>query len=202
MRVSKKRSLAVLVVMGLLVAVACAGMHHAHTGTLSLIPAASSVHFIGIKNNAAAVPGSFSGLAGELDLAKRSGWLEVSIGSLDTGLEPRDLNIRSFFFESDSHPTARFDVAAVSGDWPHRGESLGVTLEGTLTLHGNAQAISIPATVARQKGGLRISSRGPVVLTAIQFDMQDQLAALKTACGHGALSGAVPVQFDVVFGKP
>ncbi len=60
---------------------------------LALDPAASTVFFIGIKNDLVAVPGSFTGLSGAMDAEKGTGWVEVAVSTLATGDEERDGNI-------------------------------------------------------------------------------------------------------------
>ena len=68
-----------------LAALACEGpwlgFHSEVTGTWRLVPAESAIHFVGIKNDAVGVPGSFSSLEGAYDSTKRSGWVEVKLGS-------------------------------------------------------------------------------------------------------------------------
>ena len=39
----------------------------------------------------------------------------------------------------------------------------------------------------------------PFVVTAKELGLSEQLAALKRVCAHEALSGAIPVQVDLVF---
>ena len=49
------------------------GASSAVSGVWLLLPAESSISFVGIKNNAVAVPGSFAGLEGGFDVAKGEG---------------------------------------------------------------------------------------------------------------------------------
>jgi len=39
----------------------------------------------------------------------------------------------------------------------------------------------------------------PVVLSMKDLGMEQALAVLKAVCGHEAVSGAVPIEIDVVF---
>ena len=69
-------------------------------GVWGLLPAESAIWFIGIKNDAVAVPGAFGGIEGRFDVAKREASVEVSVGSLRTGDPGRDENLRVHFFDA------------------------------------------------------------------------------------------------------
>ena len=70
------------------------GMRGEDPETLLLVASESRIHFIGIKNNAVAVPGSFVGLTGALDVVGHRGWVEIEIASLATG--DARVEVRSF----------------------------------------------------------------------------------------------------------
>jgi polyisoprenoid-binding protein YceI len=163
-----------------------------------LVPSESSIHFIGIKNDSVAVPGSFTTLDGFIDGPKHSAMVEVKLGSTDTGNPARDENIRAQFFEVAKFPLARFEVAKLPDVGSMNDE--GVELSGVLSLHGASIPLKIPAR-AKYDGGhrIRVRNAAPFVLSAHDLGMDGQLAALKAVCGHESLSGAIPVEFDVVF---
>lgn len=178
------------------------GFHSEVTGTWRLVPAESAIHFVGIKNDAVGVPGSFSSLEGAFDSAKRTGWIEVKLGSAETGNSARDENIRTTFFEAAKFPVARFDVAGLPAPeaLPAPGMSTKLELNGKLALHGATLALKIPAQVSRDaQNHFHVRNTVPVVLTTKDLGMDAQLAALKAVCGHESLSGAVPVDLDVAF---
>jgi len=178
------------------------GFHSEVTGTWRLVPAESAIHFVGIKNDAVAVPGSFSSLEGVFDSAKRSGYVEVKLGSAETGNAARDENIRTAFFEAAKFPLARFDVAGLPAPeaLPAPGTSTKLELSGTLALHGASLALRIPAQVSRDaQNHFHVRNAVPLVLSTKDLGMDAQLAALKAVCGHESLSGAVPVDVDLAF---
>lgn len=172
-------------------------------GEFRLVAAKSKIYFIGIKNNAVAVPGAFVGLSGKLSFDGRTGYVEIPINTLDTGLVERDNNIRTHFFEAHQFPLARFSVKSVNANEPtalELGQSRYVELFGTLEIHGKKSEITIPVSVTHEAPSrLRVHSISPFVLTAEQLGMEKQLAVLKAVCGHEALSGAVPISVDLVF---
>ncbi|HTO71798.1 MAG TPA: YceI family protein [Myxococcota bacterium] len=178
------------------------GFHTEVSGTWRLVPAESAIHFVGIKNDAVGVPGSFSSLEGAFDSAKHSGWVEVKLGTAETGNPARDENIRSHFFEAPKFPVARFETAGLPAPdaLPAPGTSAKLELVGSLSLHGGSLALRIPAVVSRDaQNHFHVRNAAPVVLTAKDLGMEAQLAALKAVCGHESLSAAIPVDFDLAF---
>ena len=180
----------------ILLSLALAGA--ANAGSWKLVPAESSLHFVGIKNDAVGVVGSFADLDGAFDPDKHSGWVEVKVGSAKTGDPARDTNITTHFFEVASFPVARFEVSGLPP--VDKLADSDVELAGTLALHGASLPLKIAAHVSRDaKGHLHVHNAKPVVLSAHDLGMDAQLAALKAVCGHQSLSAAVPVEFDVSF---
>jgi polyisoprenoid-binding protein YceI len=189
----------VRIAAALLLSLAFAGA--ASAGSWKLVPAESSLHFVGIKNDAVGVVGSFTALDGAFDPDKGTGWVEVKVASTNTGDPARDTNITTHFFEATVFPTARFEVSGL----PAAGKLVDsdVELSGTLSLHGAKLPLKIPAHVSSDAHGhLHVHNAKPVVLSAHDLGMDAQVAALKAVCGHQSLSAAVPVEFDVSFAKP
>ena len=166
--------------------------------TWRLVPSESTIHLVGIKNNAVGVPGGFTTLDGFIDGPKHSALVEVKLGSTDTGNPARDENIRVHFFEVASFPLARFEVAQLP-DVGSMGD-VRVEVSGVLSMHGAALPLKIPVR-ASYDGGHRIRVRNavPIVLSAHDLGMDAQLAALNAVCGHESLSGAIPVEVDLAF---
>ena len=166
-----------------------------------LVPAESSLHFVGIKNDAVGVVGSFTTLDGAFDPDKGTGWIEVKIASTNTGDPARDQNLTATFFEVAKFPAARFEVIGLPP--ADKLADSDVELTGRLMLHGANVPLKIAAHVSRDAHGhLHAHNAKPVVLSAHDLGMDDQLAALKAVCGHQSLSGAIPIDFDVSFAKP
>ncbi len=172
------------------------------TGLWLLVPSESVISFIGIKNNAVAVPGSFTGMEGGFDVAKSEGWVEVRVGTVHTGDAGRDENLRAHFFDSVGFPAARFamtgtpSVATLTAP----GSELETTLSGELSIHGSKFPLSVPVRITRTtRDRIRVRNTRPVVLSAKDLGLEQALAVLKAVCGHEAVSGAVPIEIDVVF---
>lgn len=173
-------------------------------GVWLLVPAESAIWFVGIKNNAVAVPGSFSGMEGGFDVDKSEAWVEVRVATLNTGDAARDDNLRLHFFDSVNFPAARFAVTGIprADALPPVGGDLTTTLAGKLTLHGKEVPLELPVRVTHlAPNRIRVRNVKPLVLSVKDLGLEQALAVLKAVCGHESVSGAVPVEIDVVFGS-
>ena len=167
-----------------------------------LVAAQSAIYFVGIKNNAIAVPGSFSTLSGKIDVVQEAGFVEVGIGTLATGDPERDQNIIDHIFGGSEYPVARFDIEGELGSnqLPPVGGSVDLEVSGVLTLRGVETALSVRTRLSRvSKNRLRVRNLGPFVLTKSQLGLEQAFSVLQAVCGHQALSGAVPIELDLVF---
>lgn len=172
------------------------------TGVWLLVPSESTISFVGIKNNLIGVPGSFTGMEGGFDVAKREAWVEVRVGTVHTGDPGRDENLRAHFFDSVKFPAARFAVTGTpsAAELPAVGAELSTTLAGKLLLHGTETPLSVPVRITHAAGNrIRVRNTRPVVLSVTDLGMEEALAVLKAVCGHEAVAGAVPIEIDVVF---
>ena len=175
---------------------------HSEVDNFQLVGSKSRIWFVGIKNNAVAVPGVFAELAGMIDVTGHRGWIEVQIASLATGDAQRDQTIATHLFGAKDHPVARFAIKDTSGAdaLPPPGSSVELDVTGLLTLRGIETALSVPARLTRETlERIRVQTLSPVVLTKEQLQLEKAFQVLQAVCGHKALSGAVPIQFDLVF---
>jgi polyisoprenoid-binding protein YceI len=167
--------------------------------TWRLVPSESAIHFVGIKNNSAGVLGSFTSLEGVIDGAKHRAVVEVQLAGTDTGNAPRDENLRTAFFEVAKFPVARFEIARlpeVDGTL----QNVRADVSGVLSMHGASVPLKVPIRASLDSHHrLHVRNAVPIVLSAHDLGMDAQLAALKALCGHESLSGAVPVDVDLVF---
>jgi len=171
-------------------------------GVWLLVPAESAIWFVGIKNNAVGVPGSFTGMEGGFDVAKSEAWVEVRVATLHTGDAGRDDNLRLHFFDSVNFPAARFAVTGIPSAeaLPPIGGELVTTLAGKLTIHGKEVPLELPVRVTHvAPNRIRVRNVKPLVLSVKDLGLEQALAVLKAVCGHESVSGAVPVEIDVVF---
>jgi polyisoprenoid-binding protein YceI len=169
---------------------------------LELSAGQSRIWFIGIKNDAVAVPGYFAMLRGSLSLREKKAWIEASVGSLDTGDTQRDMNIRTHLFETEEFPRARLTVEEFSGpdSLPEIGGVVDGVAIGTLEIHKSRVDLRVPVRITREgTRRVRVTTTQPFILTADELGLSNQLAKLKMVCGHISISSAVPVEIDLVF---
>ncbi len=178
------------------------GGGHSDVDNFQLVGSESRIWFVGIKNNAVAVPGVFVDLAGMIDVTGHRGWIEVRVASLATGDAKRDESIATHLFGAKDYPVVRFAIkdTRVADALPPPGGSVELEVSGLLTVRGIETPLSVPARLIRQTlGRIRIQTLSPVVLTKEQLKLEKAFQVLQAVCGHEALSGAVPIQFDLVF---
>ena len=92
------------------------------------------------------------------------GQAEVSVAQMQTGNGSRDRHMREAM-DAESFPTIRFDLAGVQPG-SATGDSVGVTLEGRLTLHGVTKPVTAHGTVVLRPGGAD-------VVATFSLDMRD-----------------------------
>ena len=124
--------------------------------------------------------------------------VDISLDSVDTGIEIRDERMRELLFQTDRYPRARLsaqlDMAQLKTIGP--GEQGSVTAEAELNLHGQRASLTIDAAVARlEDGTLLVTSEEPLVVTASQFELLAGIERLREIAGLPSISPAVPVTF-------
>ena len=96
-------------------------------------------------------------------------YLEVDLGSLDTGIGLRNRHMRDNYLETD-----RFPYATFSGSFAEVGEGDGgwmrVTGGGDLGIHGVSKSVEIVCEVAPSGGGFRARCAFEVLLS--DFDIE------------------------------
>ncbi len=168
---------------------------------LRLVPAESTIRFVGIKNNSAAVPGGFGDLRGGASSSSGSAWIEVTLSSLETGDPERDKNILTHFFQADSFPLARFEVRELPSSLAEMpvGSSQEIEIAGTLKLHGAEAELRAWVRITREDVGYRLETTRAIVIDAVALGMTRQVATLKAVCGHLALDSVFPVDVSLLF---
>jgi polyisoprenoid-binding protein YceI len=157
-----------------------------HGGTLSFSAHATVGDFTGTTTT---VTGAWRG-----DLAAASGWVEAPVTTLVTGNGHRDRDLRASM-EVNTYPTMRFDLArtapATSAARP--GDTLSVTLFGTLAIHGVTRAVELPATVMRRGDTINVRSSFPV-------DLGDyHIGGLTKMLGMLRMDPTIVVHVDLLF---
>ena len=98
------------------------------------------------------------------DLTNVTGVAEVRVADIRTGIGMRDSHLRGAM-RSDSFPTIRFELVGVDPG-AARGDTISVTFQGHLTIHGVTKTIRAPGTVV-------LHSRGADVTATFPLDMRE-----------------------------
>jgi polyisoprenoid-binding protein YceI len=126
-------------------------------GTLSFDGHANVGDFTGTTS-------SVSGrLIGGSSLSAAQGWVEASVRSMTTRNDHRDRDMNSVL-ESTRYPTLRFDLAGVTTSGAEGGDSVEVTLHGTLTIHGVSRVVEMPGLLVFTPTTVAVRSQFPLDL--------------------------------------
>ena len=115
----------------------------AQTTTWSIDSAHSEVDFTVRHMSISNIHGRFGSLKGTIvrnasDLSKSSVKVTIDVNTVDTGVGPRDTDVKSAnFFDVAQFPTATFTSTSVSGTGSH------LTVNGNLTLHGVTKPVAL-----------------------------------------------------------
>lgn len=115
----------------------------AQATTWSIDSAHSEVDFTVRHMSVSNIHGRFGNLKGAIvrnasDLSKSSVNVTIDVNTVDTGVGPRDTDLKSSnFFDVAQFPTATFASTSVSGSGSH------LTVNGNLTLHGVTKPVQL-----------------------------------------------------------
>ena len=128
--------------------------------------------------------------------------ISISLASVDTGIEVRDERMRGMLFDTAQYTaadiTAQVDMETVGS--LAAGQSMDMTVEGNLSLHGQSRPLTMDIIVTRSgENRLLVASKKPVVVNAPAFDLTDGVEALREVAGLPSISLAVPVSFVLAF---
>jgi polyisoprenoid-binding protein YceI len=120
------------------------------SGTLSFDGMATAGDFTGTTSS---VTGQ---LTGAPVLSAVHGWVEAPVESLKTGDRKRDKDLNKSM-ESNRYRTLRFELSRIAPK-QSAGDSVPVTLLGTLILHGVSRRVEVPAAIEFRGTTARVRS--------------------------------------------
>lgn len=159
-------------------------------GAWALVPDNSKIEFK-IKNMWGVWPvkGKFTSFSGEGRLGDKgavSGWIDIDVASLNTGIGKRDEHLRSAdFFDVERFPQIN---VAVSGLQPGAGRE--AELQAGFTIKGITEPVRLPVTVTElADGSVRISGTTQIKRSRFNLDWNKL----------GVMSDTVTVSAEAVF---
>ena len=128
--------------------------------------------------------------------------ISISLSSVDTGIELRDERMRGMLFDTAQYAaagvTAQVDINTIRD--LAAGQSMDMTIEGNLDLHGESRPLMMDVVVTRSgENRLLVVSKKPVVVNAPEFKLAEGVEALREIAGLPSISLAVPVSFVLAF---
>jgi polyisoprenoid-binding protein YceI len=126
------------------------------SGTLSFDGRATVGDFTGTTST---VTGQLSGAP---ELAAVHGWVEAPVESLKTGNRKRDKDLNKSM-ESSRYPKLRFELSRIAPK-QSSGDSIPVTLFGSLILHGVTRRVELPGVIEFGGSTARVRSAFPLNL--------------------------------------
>jgi polyisoprenoid-binding protein YceI len=130
-------------------------------------------------------------MTGGPDLSRVRGWVEAPVESLKTGDRKRDKDLNKSM-ESSKYPNLRFDLNGIT---PRQsaGDSIPVTLHGTLAIHGVTRRVDLRGTIEFRGTNARVRTDFPVNLK------EYRIGGLSKALGLLKMHENIEVHVDVVF---
>ena len=182
----------------LLLLLLASGLAHAKW---QLDSAASSVHFVSIKNEAIAESHHFKKLDGSISDAGEA-TLNIGLASVETGIEIRDQRMREMLFEVAQFPRANISMqidAALLKDLSNNSpQSLSLPLQ--LDVHGKTTQLNAELlTFVDADGCLHVLSEQPLLVNASDFALVDGINSLREVAGLGSIVTVVPVSVHLQF---
>lgn len=144
-----------------------------HSQNLHLDPEESHVTFeLGATLHS--VEGSFGLTRGDIgfdpDAGTAWGRVVVNARSAETGSARRDRNMHREVLESEAYPEIVFLPERIEVR-RHGDDEANVELSGTVEIHGTSKPITIPATVRREYGRIRV--RGTFQVPYVEWGLRD-----------------------------
>jgi len=131
-------------------------------------------------------------LTGAPDISTVRGWVEAPVQSLKTGDRKRDKDLNKSM-ESSTFPNLRFDLNRIAAK-ESAGDSVPVTLHGTLTIHGVTRRVELPGTIEFKGTNARVHSDFPLNLK------EYGIGGLSKMLGMLKMHENIEVHVDLVFG--
>lgn len=167
----------------------------------SLDPARSHLSFVSIKGKDVAEISTFDNISGTID-AEGQVVVTLMLDSVDTLIPIRNERMRQFLFETTNYKEAVLKAKVDSKRVANMtvGSIEQVSAEGSLSLHGQTQAMTLTMQVAKLDANtLMVAGIKPLIVDATKFGMTDGVEKLREIAGLESISKAVPVTFVITF---
>jgi polyisoprenoid-binding protein YceI len=157
-------------------------------GTVSFVGHATVGDFVGTTSRLTGA------IVGGSEYSTVRGWVEAPVGTLLTGNDHRDRDLRATM-NVDRYPLMHFELARATIVTAAAGaaDSTGTVLHGTLTIHGVTRLVDVPAAVLRYADTTRVTAHFPLDL----FDYD--IRGLTRMFGMLRMQREIEVRVDLQF---
>lgn len=163
----------------------------------------SVVNFISVKKGDIAEVHKFTQVSGILD-ANGGFTLSIPLTSVWTNVEIRDIRMKEVLFETAQYPAVelmtKVDINSI--EKLAIGAMQSLSLDASLTLHGEQKSILVNVRVAKLTDDkILVTSEYPIIVNAADFGLTSGVDKLRELAGLSAISQAVPVSFVLTLGR-
>ncbi len=159
----------------------------------------SHIGFASVKNEFVAENHSFTGISGGVDDGGNA-MIAIILSTVETMIPIRNERMRTLLFNVDQYPlaTVRSKLDLDTFTTLTVGESLVQDIDLSISLHGAELDRKVSVKVTRSSAGsYDVSSLGPVMLNASDFNLADGIESLREIAGLQSINLMVPVTFDI-----
>ena len=161
----------------------------------------SHLGFASVKNERVAENHHFTGISGGISDAGRASVI-INLASVETLIPIRNERMRDMLFEVGSFPPAVVTAQVNMADYTSLaiGEQHRARVEFSLTLHGiNRKASALTGVIRTGEASFVVSSLGPVMVNASDYQLEEGIDALRKVAGLAAIDLMVPITFNLSF---
>ncbi|MFT4748305.1 MAG: polyisoprenoid-binding protein YceI [Congregibacter sp.] len=165
-----------------------------------LVEDESSLSFVSTKNQHISEIQQFKSLKGEFNPEGRL-QVEISLASIDSGIEIRNTRMREKLFLVDSFPSANLTAQLPDNVMNlAKGSSISVMIPAELSVMGISKTVNVTVQVTRKTDdGIVATSTQPILISAADFGLTSGIEILQKLAGLSSIGLTVPVSFNLVF---
>jgi polyisoprenoid-binding protein YceI len=165
-----------------------------------LVEDESSLSFVSTKNQHISEIQQFKSLKGEFNPEGRL-QVEISLASIDSGIEIRNTRMREKLFLVDSFPSANLTAQLPDNVMNlAKGSSISVMIPAELSVMGISKTVNVTVQVTRKTdNGIVATSTQPILISAADFGLTSGIEILQKLAGLSSIGLTVPVSFNLVF---
>jgi OmpA-OmpF porin, OOP family len=131
--------------------------------------------------------------------------VKIDLGSLETGIDLRNVRMRFLLFETYKFPTAeittRLDKAKLAYLDEPKAPAKTYSLTFNVNLHGVIRQIPADVFITRVNDTtVSVTTANPIMVSAETFDLTQNIAKLSDAVGGIHIVPSVLISFDLTFG--